>query len=255
MLFGMYIVSQYLKIKNNPSYLSLPRTFILGGKAAPGYFMAKLIIRFINSIAEVINKDKTIGDRLKVVFLEDYRVSLAERIFPASDLSEQISLAGTEASGTGCMKFMLNGALTVGTYDGANVEMCEEVGQDNIFIFGLRVDDVKKIREAGYRPQEYIDRSPALKEALDFIRANSFCPGSPDLFKPLIDSLVYSDPYMICADFEDYRKTQERAEKVYRDKNLWTKKSIINVAKSGKFSSDRTIRAYAKDIWGVGAVE
>jgi len=251
MLFALYIVAQYLKSKNSPRASHLPRTFIFGGKAAPGYFTAKLIIKFINNIAAVINKDRDIADKLKVVFLEDYRVSLAERIFPASDLSEQISTAGTEASGTGCMKFMINGALTIGTYDGANIEMSEAVGEENIFIFGLRVADVKRIWRDGYRPQDYIDRSKDLGEAIRLIQSNLFCPSEPDLFRSLTDSLIYHDPFLICADFDDYCRTQARVEKTYLDKTAWAKKSIINVARSGKFSSDRTIREYARDIWGV----
>lgn len=249
LLLCVYIVSQYLKVKNDPKSFFVPRTFIFGGKAAPGYFMAKLIIKFINSIAEVVNKDKDTTDKLKVVFLEDYRVSLAERIFPASDLSEQISTAGTEASGTGCMKFMINGALTIGTYDGANIEMRQEVGKDNIFIFGLRVNEIKKIWQPGYRPQDYINRSQSLGEAIRLIQSNFFCPAEPDLFKPLTDNLIYSDPYLICADFDDYCRAQGEVGKTYLDRISWTKKSIINVASSGKFSSDRTIKEYAKDIW------
>jgi len=251
LLFCVYIVVQYLNIKNNPKSDVVPRTFIFGGKAAPGYFMAKLVIKFINNIAQVINNDKDIGDKLKVVFLEDYRVSLAEKIFPASDLSEQISTAGTEASGTGCMKFMLNGALTIGTYDGANIEMCEAVGEDNMFIFGLRVDEIRKLWQKGYRPQDYINRSKYLEEAIRFIQSNAFCPKEPDVFKPLTDSLIYADSYLICADFEDYHKTQSRVDKAYLDKINWAKKSIFNVANSSKFSSDRTIQEYAKDIWRI----
>jgi starch phosphorylase len=251
LLFALYIVSQYQKIKNNPKILPYPRTFILAGKAAPGYFMAKLIIKFINNLAEAINNDKDIRDALKVVFLADYRVSLAERIFPASDLSEQISTAGTEASGTGCMKFMVNGALTIGTYDGANIEMAEAVGEDNIFIFGRRVGDIRKLRQDGYRPESFIDASGDLKEAMTLIQNNFFSPKEPDLFRPLTDNLKYSDPFLVCADFDDYNRMQGEVEKAYLDRKNWTKKSIINVARSGKFSSDRTIREYAKDIWGV----
>jgi starch phosphorylase len=251
LLFCLYIISQYIKAKNNHRSLAIPRTFILGGKAAPGYFMAKLIIKFINNIANVINNDRDIRDALKVVFLEDYRVSLAERIFPASDLSEQISIAGTEASGTGCMKFMINGALTIGTYDGANIEMYEAVGEDNMFIFGLRVNDIKRLWQAGYRPQDYIDRSSDLREAIRLIQDNFFSSSEWDLFKPLTDSLVYSDPFMICADFDDYGRTQDEVERSYRDSAGWIKKSIINVAESGKFSSDRTVKEYARDIWDV----
>ncbi len=253
LLFAFYIIAQYLKIKNNQQAQFVPRTCIFGGKAAPGYFMAKLTIKFINSIAETINKDKDINDKLKIVFLEDYRVSLAEKIFPASDLSEQISTAGLEASGTGCMKFMLNGALTIGTYDGANIEIAEAVGEENIFIFGLRVEDINKLKQKGYNPQEYVQTSPLLKEIIGLIQNNYFSPAERDIFRPIIGHLLYTDTYFVSADFEDYCATQAKVEKVYADKEGWIKKSIINVAKSGKFSSDRTIKEYAKGIWGVKA--
>ena len=251
LLFGLFIISQYLKIKNNPQLALLPRTFIFGGKAAPGYFMAKLIIKFINSIAELVNNDKAVNDKLKVIFLENYRVSLAERIFPAAELSEQISTAGTEASGTGCMKMMMNGALTVGTFDGANIEIAEAVGMDNIFIFGLNVDDIKKLKENGYLPQGYIERDAILKEIIHLIQNNFFSPVDYNLFGPIIDELTFSDPYFFCADFDSYCATQDKVSSLYHNINDWTKKSIINVAKSGKFSSDRTIREYAKEIWNV----
>jgi len=250
-LFGLFIVSQYLKVKRNPKAEFVPRTFIVGGKAAPGYFMAKLNIKFINNIAAVINKDKTISDKMKVVFLENYRVSLAERIFPASDLSEQISTAGTEASGTGCMKFMMNGALTIGTYDGANIEIAEAVGKDNIFVFGLTVDEINKLRARGYDPAEFIEKSSALKEALDMISNNFFSLEEQGIFKHIVDHLIYTDTFLLCADFDDYCAAQERVSALYKNNKEWTKKSIINVAKSGKFSSDRTVSDYAKDIWGV----
>lgn len=250
-LFGLYIISQYLKVKKNPEADVLPRTFLVSGKAAPGYFMAKLSIKFINSIADIINKDKVVQDRLKVVFLENYRVSLAEKIFPASDLSEQISCAGTEASGTGCMKFMMNGALTIGTYDGANIEIAKEVGEENIFMFGVNVEQINKMFQEGYKPQEYINRSPVLKEIIALIESNFFSPMDSGLFNPIIDSLKFGDRYFICADFDDYYQTQNKAAELYANKSEWIKKSIINVAKSGKFSSDRTIKDYADDIWGV----
>ena len=251
LLFGLFIISQYLKIKNNPNITFVPRTFIVSGKAAPGYFMAKLIIKFINNIANVINNDKLIGDKLKVVFLENYRVSLAERIFPAGDLSEQISTAGTEASGTGCMKFMMNGALTIGTFDGANVEIAQAVGANNIFIFGLKVADVAKLFKRGYNPQQYINNSLILNEIIGLIRNNFFSSTENDIFNPLTDNLTYQDPYLICADFDDYCAAQERVALCYNDKEEWTKKSIINVAKSGKFSSDNTIKNYAQEIWKI----
>jgi starch phosphorylase len=255
LLFSLFIIAQYLKIKKNPHAAVVPRTFIASGKAAPSYFMAKLIIKFINSIASVVNNDKDVNGKLKVIFLENYRVSLAEKIFPAAELSEQISTAGTEASGTGCMKFMINGALTVGTLDGANIEIAEAVGSDNIFIFGLTLEDIHKIRENSYRPQEYIERSPVLREILQLIKANFFSPVDYDLFGPIVDNLAFCDPYFICADFDAYCAVQDKVSAVYRDKTAWAKKSIINVAKSGRFSSDRTIREYAKEIWNVPAEE
>jgi starch phosphorylase len=251
LLFALYIISHYLRLKKNPQANFIPRTFIIAGKAAPSYFMAKLIIKFINSIADVINNDKAANDRMKLVFLENYQVSLAEKIFPASDLSEQISAAGAEASGTGCMKFMMNGALTIGTLDGANVEMVEEVGRENIFIFGLNVENIRSMQKSGYNPQEYIGRSTVLKEIIQLIQANFFSPMDYNLFKPIVDNLLYSDTYFICADFDAYCRTQEDATQLYSNKEEWIEKSIINVAKSGKFSSDRTIGEYAKDIWNV----
>ncbi|MCM8760868.1 MAG: glycogen/starch/alpha-glucan phosphorylase [Candidatus Omnitrophica bacterium] len=249
LLFSLYIISQYLKLKKNPSAAILPRTFIFSGKAAPGYFTAKLIIKFITSLADVINNDKEVGDRLKVVFLENYRVSLAEKIFPASELSEQISTAGTEASGTGCMKFMINGALTIGTLDGANIEIAEEVGKDNIFIFGLKADEIIKIRSRGYNPMAYIEASPALREILNLIKSNFLSPVEFGLFDPIINNLMYTDYFFVCADFDSYCAMQDTVSKQYVNKTEWTKKSIINVAKSGKFSSDRAVREYAKTIW------
>lgn len=251
LLFTFYIISQYLKAKKDPSSIIVPRTFMIGGKAAPGYYMAKLIIKFINSVADVINKDKAIDDKLKLIFLENYRVSLAEKIFPASELSEQISTAGTEASGTGCMKFMVNGALTIGTLDGANVEIAEEVGDDNIFIFGHKTEEIEAMRMRGYGPREYINRSPALKEVFDLIRSNFFSPVDFGLFDPIVNSLVNNDYFFVCADFDPYCEMQDTVSKTYLNKTDWTKKSILNVARSGKFSSDRTIEEYAKDIWKV----
>lgn len=251
LLFSFYIISQYLKLKKNPKADILPRTFIFGGKAAPGYYMAKLIIKFINSLSDVVNKDKGIGDKLKVVFLENYRVSLAEKIFPASELSEQISTAGTEASGTGCMKFMVNGALTIGTLDGANIEIAEEAGDDNIFIFGLKANEVQDIKSAGYNPREYIERSPALQEIFKLIQSNFLSPVEFGMFDPILNNLMYTDYFLVCADFDSYCEMQDVVSKAYINKTDWTKKSILNVARSGKFSSDRAIREYADDIWKV----
>ena len=250
-LFILYAISQYLKLRENPNAPITPRTFIFAGKAAPSYFMAKLIIKFINSAATVINHDKANRDKLKVVFLENYRVSLAEKIFPASDLSEQISTAGTEASGTGCMKFMMNGALTVGTHDGANIEIAEEVGADNIFMFGLKAHEAQELKNRGYDPNFFIQQSPHLKEILSMMRNNFFSPMEPGIFEPLVNNLMFSDPFLVCADFESYCAVQDRISEEYQDQDKWTEKAILNVAKSGKFSSDRTIAEYAKDIWNI----
>ncbi len=251
LLFCFYIISQYLKLKKDPNTHIQPRTFIFSGKAAPGYFMAKLIIKFINKVADIINKDRGIHDKLKVVFMENYRVSLAERIFPASELSEQISTAGTEASGTGCMKFMVNGALTIGTLDGANVEMAEEVGRDNIFIFGLEAADILDLRSQGYDPRRFIENSPVLKEVIDLIQSNFFSPVEFGCFSPITNNMLYTDYFLVCADFDAYCRMQEAVSKAYKRNSDWTEKCIINVAKSGKFSSDRTIKEYAKEIWNV----
>ena len=254
LLFAFYVISEYLKLKHEPGKFIQPRTFIFAGKAAPGYDMAKQIIKFINNAAEVINHDRGIRDLIKVVFLENYRVSLAEKIFPASDLSEQISTAGTEASGTGNMKFMLNGALTIGTLDGANIEIAKEVGMENIFIFGLKAQEVEALKNRGYDPQEYVNNSAVLKEIFHLMRSNFFSPSELGLFNPIIQLLTEHDPFLICADFESYRQMQDVVARSYQDKTAWTKKSIINAAKSGKFSSDRSIREYANEIWKVPLV-
>lgn len=251
LLFVFYIIHEYLKIKENPKAPYCPRVFLVSGKSAPGYFMAKHIIKFINNVADVINKDLSISGKLKLVFLENYGVSLAEKIFPASDLSEQISTAGSEASGTGCMKFMVNGALTIGTYDGANIEMAEAVGKENIFLFGLSFDQVRKLKAKGYRPQEYIQQIPRLKEILALIRNNFFSPQELRLFDPLVENISNYDEFLVCADFAEYCQTQELISREYQNKGAWTKKSIENVARSGYFSSDRTIQEYAKEIWRV----
>ena len=226
-----------------------PRTVFFGGKAAPGYFKAKLIIKFINSIADIVNRDPQIKGKLMVVFLPNYRVSLAEKIIPATDLSEQISTAGKEASGTGNMKFALNGALTIGTLDGANVEMEEEVGKENIFIFGLKAGEVEQVKRDGYRPSEYYEKSPELKAVLDLIASGFFSPENPDLFKSIYDSLMHEDEYLLLADFDAYLECQERVSRLYQDQEKWTKMAILNVANMGKFSSDRTIQEYCDDIW------
>jgi len=253
LLFGLFIISEYLKIKNDTKAAYVPRTMLIGGKAAPGYTMAKLIIKFLNNIADIINNDSAVSDKLKVIFLENYRVSLAERIFPASDLSEQISTAGTEASGTGCMKFMVNGALTIGTFDGANVELYEAAGPENIFIFGNSIKQIQELRSKGYNPQEFIERSPLLKNIIQLIQSNFFSPipSEHNMFMPIIESLLWPDSYFLCADFESYLAAQNKVSELFSDKEEWTAKSIINVSKSGKFSTDRTIREYLREIWNI----
>ncbi|XP_004343254.2 muscle glycogen phosphorylase [Capsaspora owczarzaki ATCC 30864] len=250
LLNALHIITLYNRIKENPSGDFVPRTVFIGGKAAPGYYMAKMIIKLICSIAEVVNNDPIVGNRLKVVFLENYRVSLAERVIPATDLSEQISTAGTEASGTGNMKFMLNGALTIGTMDGANVEMSEEVGAENMFIFGLNVDEVEALAKAGYDPNKYYHANRELKHALDQIGNGYFSATNRDLFVHVVDSLLkHGDRYMLLADYASYVETQDRVAVEFRNRKLWMRKCILNVAASGKFSSDRTIQEYAADIW------
>jgi glycogen phosphorylase len=251
----LHAIHLYLQIKSDPGGDHVPRVILFGGKAAPGYLRAKLIIKFINSVAEVVNKDPEIGERLKVVFLPDYRVSLAEKIIPACDLSEQISTAGKEASGTGNMKFALNGAMTIGTLDGANVEILEEVGEENIFIFGLKAHEVTEARAVGYDPRRFVERSANLRAVIDLISSGFFSPDQSGLFKPLVDSLLKDDEYMLMADFDEYVKCQDRVSELYRDTEAWTRMSILNVARMGKFSSDRTIEEYCRDIWKVQPVK
>jgi glycogen phosphorylase len=255
LLNALHVISLYLRIKANPNAPIVPRTVFFGGKAAPGYFKAKLIIKFINSIADIVNRDPHIKGKLMVIFLPNYRVSLAEKIIPATDLSEQISTAGKEASGTGNMKFALNGALTIGTLDGANVEMQEEVGKENIFIFGLKADEVEKVWREGYRPREYYDKSPELKAVLDLIASGFFSPENPDLFRPIYESLMRTDEYLLLADFDAYVECQQKVSKLYEDPEKWTKMAILNVANMGKFSSDRTIRQYCDEIWNAKPVK
>jgi len=250
LLNALHIVHLYNQLKENPSMPFVPRTFIFGAKAAPGYFMAKMIIKLINNIARVVNADPVVGDKMKVVFLPNYRVSLAEKIFPAADLSEQISTAGTEASGTGNMKFALNGALTIGTLDGANVEIAEEVGMENIFIFGLKVEEVEALKKQGYHPYHYYETNPNIRAVIDLIASGYFSQGEdPNLFKPIVDNLLYTDPYLCLADFQLYADAQKKVSEAYLDQVSWTRKSILNVARIGKFSSDRTIQEYNRDIW------
>ena len=253
-LNALHIISLFNRIKEDPSIQVTPRTFIFGGKAAPGYFMAKLVIKLINSVAAVVNKDPDVAGRLKVVFFPDFNVKNAQPIYPAADLSEQISTAGKEASGTGNMKFSMNGALTIGTLDGANVEIREEVGADNFFLFGLTAEEVHKVKTKGYNPQEYYNSNTGLKKAIDLIASGYFSRGDVGLFKPLVDSLLHHDQYLVLADYQSYVECQERVSQAYVDKEKWTKMSILNVARMGKFSSDRSIREYCEDIWKVKPV-
>jgi starch phosphorylase len=245
----LHIVALYLRIKNKPDLAMAPRTVIFGGKAAPAYVTAKTVIKLITSVAEVVNADPQVKDRLKVVFLANYRVSLAERIFPGSDLSEQISTAGKEASGTGNMKFALNGALTIGTLDGANIEIRDEVGHENFFLFGLTAQEVQDLLRRGYRPRDFYEQNAELRAVLDLIHGGFFDPEHPELFRPLVQSLLDHDPYLLLADFASYADCQQRVEQAWVDKERWTRMAILNVARMGKFSSDRTIREYASDIW------
>ncbi|MBJ7449173.1 MAG: glycogen/starch/alpha-glucan phosphorylase [Parachlamydiales bacterium] len=255
LLNALHIITMFNRIKHQVGGIMVPRTIIIGGKAAPGYYMAKLIIKLINSIANVVNNDPDAKDWIKVVFMPNYRVSLAEKIIPACDLSEQISTAGTEASGTSNMKFALNGALTIGTLDGANVEIKEEVGDANIFIFGLTADQIASVANSGYNPHDYYNANPELKAALDMISSGYFSPQDPQLFQPIVNSLLDGgDPYFLLADYAAYIACQENVSKAYADQKGWIKKSIHNVAGMGKFSSDRTIAEYSKDIWKVKSV-
>lgn len=250
-----HVITMYNRIKDEPTKDFVPRTVIFAGKAAPAYYMAKLVIKLINNVANVINYDKTVGDRLKVVFLKDYSVTLAEKIIPASELSEQISTAGFEASGTGNMKFALNGALTIGTMDGANIEMREELGDDNIFIFGLLADEVVKLKQSNYNPRELYEKNWELKRVIDMISNNYFSRFEPGIFVPIVEGLLNVDYYCLLADYESYIKTQEAVNELYCNKKEWTKKSLLNIARMGKFSSDRSIMEYAKHIWNVKPVK
>ena len=250
----LHILTLYLRLKHNPQADVPARTFIFGAKAAPGYFMAKLIIKLINSVASVVNNDPAVRDRLKVVFFPDYNVKNAQHIFPAADLSEQISTAGKEASGTGNMKFSLNGALTIGTLDGANVEIREEVGPENFFLFGLNAEQVQALKARGYQPREYYEGNAELKGVLDFIASGALAGGDTGLFQPLVDNLLWSDSFLVLADYQAYVECQEQVSALWRDPQAWTRKAILNVARMGKFSSDRSIRDYCELVWKVKPV-
>ncbi len=245
----LHVIGLYNRLRRDPHAPDAPRTVIFGGKAAPGYVMAKLIIKLINSVADVVNRE--VGDRLTVVFIPNFEVKSAQVIYPAADLSEQISLAGKEASGTGNMKFSMNGALTIGTLDGANVEIREEVGAENFFLFGLTAAQVARARAAGYRPRDHYDADPELREAIDLVRDGAFSGGDRDLFRPLVEALLGHDEYMLLADYPSYADSQRRVSAAWHDRERWARMSILNVARIGKFSSDRAIREYCEDIWKI----
>jgi glycogen phosphorylase len=253
-LNALHILALYLRLKTQPGLPIPPRTFIFGGKAAPGYAIAKLIIKLINSIADVINSDKSIKDRLKVVFLPDFNVKLGQQVYPAADLSEQISTAGKEASGTGNMKFSLNGALTIGTLDGANVEIRELVGAENFFLFGLTANEVIELKSRGYVPRHYYEANSLLREVIDLIASGALSNGA-QIFTPLVDSLLNRDEYLLLADFQAYVDEQDRVSQAFLDTDRWTRMSIINVARTGHFSSDRSIKEYCDKIWNVAPVK
>jgi glycogen phosphorylase len=248
-LNALHILSLYCQIKDGTMKDVAPRTFLFGGKAAPSYTMAKLIIKLICQASELVDNDPHVKDILKVIFLPNYSVSLGQRVYPAADLSEQISTAGFEASGTGCMKFMMNGAVAIGTLDGANIEIRKEAGEENFFLFGLTAPEISDLQRDGYNPRRYYDKSPLLREVLDGLRDGRFSNGDRNLFAPLVNDLMNSDRYFVLADFDAYVAAQQKASKAYADISRWGAMSLLNTARSGKFSSDRTIRQYCKDIW------
>jgi len=247
----LHIITLYERLKSDPDLAIAPRTFIFGGKAAPGYFMAKLIIKLINAVGQVINNDRQVKDRLKVAFMPNFNVKNGHRLYPAADLSEQISMAGKEASGTGNMKFSMNGALTIGTLDGANVEIREEVGADNFFLFGLTAHQIQQVHSEGYRPWEFYNDCLELKSAIDLINSGLFSHGDTELFRPLTENLVHHDPFMVLADYQAYIDCQDAVDRAWGDQKHWNRMSILNVARMGKFSSDRAIREYCEKIWKV----
>jgi glycogen phosphorylase len=251
----LYVVTRYRKIRDEPRADTVPRAVIFAGKAAPGYVMAKAIIKLINNVARTIDADTVVRDKLRVAFLPDYDVSLAQKIMPAADLSQQISTAGMEASGTGNMKLALNGALTIGTLDGANIEIRDRVGAENIFIFGLTADEIEARRAAGYRPRDEVDANKELKDTLDLIASGFFSSDRPDDAKPVIDRLLSDgEPYLVLADYAAYAKAQGEVDALYAQEDQWSRKAAINCLNMGFFSSDRSIREYADRIWSVKPV-
>jgi starch phosphorylase len=245
----LHILTLYLRLKRDPQADVPARTFIFGGKAAPGYFMAKRIIKLITATGDLVNHDPAVRDRLKVVFFPDFNVKNAHFIYPAADLSEQISTAGKEASGTGNMKFSLNGALTIGTLDGANVEIREEVGAENFFLFGLTAAEVTEVKTCGYRPRDHYDQNATLREVIDFIDSGAL--GDSELFRPIVENLLNHDPFLLLADYQAYIDAQDRVSALWRDPHAWTRRSILNSARMGKFSSERSIRDYCQCVWRV----
>ena len=254
LLHALGVLDEYLRIVDDGATPATPRVHIFAGKAAPGYYMAKLIIKLINDIAEVVNNDSRAAEHLKVVFLPDYRVSLAEVIIPAADLSEQISTAGTEASGTSNMKFAMNGALTIGTLDGANVEMLEQIGSDNMFIFGFTVDQVRELKHNGYRPHDWYDNNWQIRRLLETLVSGRLSPEEPRIFAPIYDSLMHHDHYLNLGDLPAYLEAQDKVSACYQEPALWSSKAILNIARTAVFSSDRSIREYAEGIWGIAPV-
>jgi starch phosphorylase len=247
----LHIVALYNRIKDDPNLDLAPRTFVFGGKAAPGYDMAKLIIKAINAVADVVNRDPDVRDRIKIAFLPNFSVKNAQYIYPAADLSEQISTAGKEASGTGNMKFSMNGALTIGTLDGANVEIREAVGEENFFLFGLTAEEVRRQLAEGYHPYGIYAGNDELRAAIDLINSGLFSHGDRELFAHLTGNLLHQDPYLVLADFAAYLEKQQEVSRVWRDQDRWTRMSILNVARMGRFSSDRAVQEYADRVWHV----
>lgn len=250
----LHVIALYLRAKNGLEQDLIPRTFMFSGKAAPGYHMAKLIIKLITSVGNVVNRDPQTRNLLRVVFMPNFNVTNGQRIYPAAELSEQISTAGKEASGTGNMKFAINGALTIGTLDGANVELRAEVGEDNFFLFGLTAEQVEALNRRGYRPSDRYEADEELAAVIDLLRTGFFSRGDPELFEPLLRALLGHDPYFVLADFAAYLQCQRQVAEAYGDRDRWTQMAVLNTARSGRFSSDRTIREYCCDIWNVAPV-
>jgi starch phosphorylase len=247
----LHVITLYHRLKYDSGSGAPPRTVVFAGKAAPGYMMAKRIIKLIHAVADVVNNDRAVGGRLRVAFVPDYNVKHSQHIFPSTDLSEQISMAGKEASGTGNMKFAMNGALTIGTLDGANVEIRDAVGADNFFLFGMMVEDVQRRLAEGYRPYDLYQSDEELRGVIDAIAGGAFSNGDRELFRPIVENLLGFDPYMLLADYRSYVKCQEEVGRVWSDPERWTRSSILNMARMGWFSSDRAIREYCRDIWHI----